>query len=89
MSLGCLSQFAVIATAIAAGLGYFSFWWALIPAFFAGSFQISNGPGFGAALKANEEGRLSVFPIMLVTNILPWVAVAGAIYWVTFTINGA
>lgn len=89
MSLGCLSQFAVIATAIAAGLGYFSFWWALIPAFFAGSFQISNGPGFGVVLKANEEGRVGVFPMMLMTNILAWLAAAGAIYWITSTLNGA
>jgi hypothetical protein len=78
-----LSQVAVLAAAIAAELGCFSFWWTVIPAFFAGSFQISNGPGFDLVLTANRDGRFSVFPIMLMTNILPWLAVAGIAYWIT------
>ena len=84
--LGCLSQIFVLVTAIFSGLGYFSFWWAVIPSFFAGVFQISNGPGFDLALTANREGRVSVFPIMLLANFLPWLGVAGAAYWITATI---
>jgi hypothetical protein len=80
---GCLSQVAVLASAIAAALGYFSFWWVAIPVFLAGSFQISNGPGFDVVMDANRQGRFGVFPMMLVGNILPWLAVAGVAYWIT------
>jgi hypothetical protein len=38
--LGCIFTVVAIATAIAAGLGNFSFWWALIPAFIAGGFYL-------------------------------------------------
>ena len=83
MNLGCLSQIAVIATAILAGLGYFSFWWVAVPAFLAGSFQISNGPWYDLVMTANRDGRFNVFPIMLIVNILPWIIVAGIAYWIT------
>ena len=83
MKLGCLSQVATLATAIAAGLGHFSFWWTLIPAFLAGTFQLSNGPGYDLVLEANKQGRLSVFPMMLASNIVPWLGVAGLAYWIT------
>ena len=81
MQLGCLSQLATLGAAIAAGLGSFSFWWVLIPAFLAGSLQLSNGPGFATVERANKAGRLSVFPMLLLANILPWLAVAGVAYW--------
>lgn len=87
MYLGCLSQVATLVAAIASGLGYFSFWWALIPAFLAGSFQISNGPGFDIVMNANRNGRLDVFPRLLFFNILPWLTLAGIAYWITTMIN--
>lgn len=82
MALGCLSTLALIVTAIAAGMGYFSFWWVLIPAFFAGSFALSNGPGYGAIIEANRQGRVWYFPMMLALSISLHVAVAGGIYWI-------
>jgi hypothetical protein len=83
MKLGCLAQIAVIAVAIMTAVFDYSFWWDLIPAFAAGSLQISNGPGFDIVERANREGRLGVFPFLLLTNILPWLAVAGVVYWIT------
>lgn len=83
MKLGCLAQVAVLAVAIMTAVFGYSFWWALIPAFAAGSLQISNGPDFDIVERANREGRLGVFPFLLLTNILPWLAVAGVAFWIT------
>ena len=85
--LGCLSMLAVVVTAIAAGLDKFSFWWVLIPVFFAGSFSLSNGPGFDMVIEANRQGRLGVFPKMLGFQCAVWLAVAGAVYWTTATLR--
>lgn len=81
--LGCLSILAVIATAVGAGLGKYSFWWVLVPVFFAGSFSLSNGPGYHLVMQANREGRLGLFPRMLAFHIVVQLAVAGALFWVT------
>ncbi|MFN4095224.1 MAG: hypothetical protein ACK4GG_00450 [Sphingomonas sp.] len=81
--LGCISMVAVIAAAVAAGLGQFSFWWVAIPAFVAGAFSISNGPGYSLVMRANAEGRLSVFPLMLATHTLGHLALAGAAFGLT------
>ena len=86
--LGCLSQAAVVATASLAGLGYFSFWWILLPVFFAGSFEISNGPGFDIVMENNRKGKLGVFPMLLAGQMLLWLAVAGTTYWIAKAING-
>lgn len=83
MKLGCLSQIAVVAVAIAAGVYSLSFWWTLIPAFLAGSFQLSNGPGYDLVIRANREGRLGTFPMLLLVNITPWVLIAGIVFWIT------
>lgn len=80
---GCISVLAVIAAAVAAGFDYFSFWWVAIPAFVAGAFSISNGPAYGIVMRANAEGRLSVFPLMLATRTLAYVALAGAAFGLT------
>lgn len=87
MKLGCLSQIVTLATAIAAGLGFYSFWWVLIPAFLAGSFQISNGPLFDRVIEANREGNLTFFPTMLALNVVPWIGIGGAVFWVTRVLN--
>ena len=80
--LGCLSMLTVVGVAIAAGLGHFSFWWVILPAFLAASFQLSNGPSFGTILQANQEGRLGVFPTMLAMQLLVWMALSGLIFWI-------
>ena len=81
--LGCLSTIVSLGVAIAAGLGHFSFWRVLIPSFLAGAFALSNGPHYGAILQANEEGRLSVFPMALAGTVGVSLAIAGVAYWVT------
>lgn len=83
MVFGCISTLALVATAIAAGLGYFSFWWILIPAFFSGSFSLSNGPHYNQIIEANRQGRLGFFPVMLILSVGFSVAAAGAVYWLT------
>ncbi|KLE32609.1 hypothetical protein AAW01_00635 [Aurantiacibacter gangjinensis] len=84
--LGCLTQLATIAAAIAAGLGYFSFWWVLIPAFFAGSFGVSNGPHYSRVIEANARGDLVTFPLTLATYIASTLVVAGIAYWITVAV---
>jgi hypothetical protein len=81
MTLGRLSQLAVIIVAIAVAMLDQSFWWSLIPAFFAGSFQVTNGPNHAVVMNAHREGRLDVFPLLLLINILPWVAAALGVYY--------
>jgi len=73
---------ATVATAIASGLGYFAFWWVLLPAFLAGALSLANGPGYGLVIDANRQGRLGVFPWLLAVNTLPWLLVAGVVFWV-------
>lgn len=84
MKLGCLSHLAVVATAVAAGLGYFSFWWALIPAFVAGGFSLSNHPPSYSRIMASYERReWATFPSMLVMAVGMSLAVAAVVYWST------
>jgi hypothetical protein len=64
-------------------LGKFSFWWAAIPAFIAASFTLANGPSYGMIIRANEEGRLGVFPTMLTIQSGVFLAIAAATYWIT------
>lgn len=81
--LNLISLLATIATAIAAGLEYFSFWWVLIPAFVLGAFALSNGPQYGAIISANEEGRMGVLPLALAGTVGMSVLLAAVFYWVT------
>lgn len=81
MKLGCLSTLATLATAVTAGLDYISFWWVLLPAFFAGSFSLSNGPHYAQIIEANRQGRLGFFPMMLAISIGSYVIGSAAIYW--------
>ena len=74
MVLGCLSTLALFGVAIAAGLGHFSFWWAAIPAFFAGSFMLSNGPHYGSIIEANRRGQVWYFPMMLTVTVAGYLA---------------
>jgi hypothetical protein len=78
----------MLGTAVAAGLGYFSFWWTLIPAFFAGSFALFNGPGYDTIMRANREGRTGVFPTMLAVSIAAHLLSASAAYGITRLISG-
>jgi hypothetical protein len=80
--LGCLSTLALLATAVAAGLGKLSFWWVLLPAFVAGSFALSNGPHHSSIIEANRRGQLAVFPTMLTISVLSHVALAGVVFWI-------
>ena len=82
--LGCLSIIASISSAILAGLGYYSFWWTVIPAFFAGAFALSNSPGhYAAIIRANERGNIWLFPVSLSLSVGTMLAVAGVVFWAT------
>ncbi len=81
--LGCLTLIASLATAVAAGLGYFSFWWTIIPAFFAGALVLSNGPGYQAIMQANERGNLWLFPLQLLIHIGGVLLASGLAFWLT------
>ena len=80
---GYLSQVFVVAGAVMAGLGYFSFWWVAVLSFLAASLQIVNGPRLDFVTDANRRGEFGVFPMILIGTILPWLAVAGVVYWIT------
>ena len=80
MKLGCLAELAMITLAALAGVKGISLWWAMAAAFVAGSFSISNGPGFDIVMTANREGKPGVFPRMLASHIIPRMALCGGIY---------
>ncbi|HSX57163.1 MAG TPA: hypothetical protein VLG14_17795 [Sphingomonas sp.] len=82
MKFGCLFLVTTFITAALAGIGHFSFWWSLLPAFLSGSFYLADGPSYGTILRANQEGRLTVFPMMLAFSMLAPMAMAGGIYWI-------
>ena len=79
---GCLATLVMIAIAFASGSNYFSFWWVLIPAFFAGSLSLSNGPHYANVVQANQKGSLLMFPVMLSLYIGGQLIVAGLAYWI-------
>lgn len=83
MKLGSLATLITLGVAIAAGLDKFSFWWVLIPAFFAGSLALSNGPHFAAVLDANRRGSLTLFPMLLAIYCGGMIALGGAAYGLT------
>lgn len=83
MTLGFLSTVAVIAVAIFAGLGKFSFWWVLIPAFFAGSLSLSNSRHYSGVIEANKRGNLTTFPMLLAIYCAGELVLAGVTYWLT------
>lgn len=79
---GCLWALAMLATAVAAGLGKVSFWWTLLPAFLAGSFNIANSHMYGRVLEANATGDLKLFPRVLGLTVGSYMVVAAVIYWI-------
>ncbi|MBV7259694.1 hypothetical protein [Erythrobacter crassostreae] len=63
-------------------MGYFSFWWTMIPAFFAASFAVSNNDAqLSTVMRANEEGRLHVMPLFIASGMLTILAISGGAYW--------
>ena len=83
MKLQTIAAFIVIGLAIAAGLEKLSFWWVLIPVFGAGSLSLSNGPGFDLVVRANQEGRLGVFPRLLFFHCLGYFVSAAIVFGLT------
>ncbi len=83
MKLGTLATLITLGVAIAAGLQKFSFWWGLIPAFFAGTLMLSNGPHFQAVLDANRRGNLTLLPIQLAIHWGGMLLAAAVVYGVT------
>jgi hypothetical protein len=79
--LGTLAALAVVVVSILAGVGTFSFWWVLIPAFFAGSLSLSNGRHYAGVIEANRRGSLTHFPVMLAIYVSSYVVLAGIVYW--------
>lgn len=71
-----------LALAVIAGLGKLSFWWTMIPAFVAASFLLTNEPSHSTILRANEKGRLGVFPSLLAMNTAAQLALAGIAFWI-------
>jgi len=81
MWLQRISFVALIGVAIASGYGGISWAWMIIPAFFYASLNISNGPAYDAVMRANTEGRLSVFPIILACQMLVALLVGFLVRW--------
>jgi hypothetical protein len=82
MRLESIATTTMFVAALTSGLGYFSFWWILIPAFFAGSLHLSNGPNYERVVQANKAGNLTFFPLMLATHVLASLAGAAVFYWI-------
>lgn len=81
MTLQRLSFAAMLLAAIGAGLWNWHWAWAAIACFLVGSFSLSNGPSYDRVVAANKEGRLSVFPTILLAKMLPYVVLALFTYW--------
>jgi hypothetical protein len=84
---GLASKILVPIVSIAAGMGYFSFWWGLIPVFLAGAFSLSNGPHYDAIIAANQAGHLSLFPKLLVIALLPWLVIGAILFWIASVLS--
>ena len=82
MTLEAISKIVLVAVAIAAGLGYFSFWWTTIPAFFGGSFALANSNQYHRIVAANEQGNMTYFPTMLGIQFAGLMVAAAICYWV-------
>jgi hypothetical protein len=83
MKLQSLAAAVVVGLAVWSGIGGDSFWWVLIPAFFAGSLGLSNGPHYAAVVEANRQGSLTLFPMMLAIYWISYTALAGLVYGLT------
>lgn len=81
MWLQRISFVALLGVAIASGYGGISWKWLLIPAFLFASLNISNGAAYDVIMRANREGRLSVFPITLGCQILTVLPLAFLVRW--------
>lgn len=81
--LGIISKLVVFAMSIAAGLGAFSFWWVLIPVFFAGSLGLSNSHHYDSVMTANQRGSVTFMPLMLSIYCGGALALGGITYWIT------
>jgi hypothetical protein len=77
-----ISFIALIGVAIASGYGGISWWWMLIPAFLAAVGNIASGPSYERVIAANQEGRLSVFPITLAIYMVCALPVAFLVRWI-------
>jgi hypothetical protein len=73
----------MVLTALLAGLAKISIWWVLIPAFFAGSLSLSNGPHYQRVVDANLNGIFWYFPTMLLIHIAGKLVIAGVVYAIT------
>ncbi|MGV2495043.1 hypothetical protein [Pelagerythrobacter aerophilus] len=83
MKLQTLAAVGVVVLAVLAGLGYLSFWWVLIPAFFAGSLSLSNGHHYAAVMEANRRGSVTLFPLLLTIYCGGYIFFAALVYWLT------
>lgn len=85
--LGCIFTIITLATGGAAGADIISFWWVLLPAFFAGSLGLSNSHHYGTVMEANRRGSMTFFPLMLGIYIGGQVILAAIVYWITGAVS--
>lgn len=83
MKLQTLITLIAVAMAVWAWTSGFSFWWTLVPTFFAGSLALSNGPHYAAIIEANARGSMTLFPLLLAIYWAGYIALAGFAYWLT------
>ena len=86
--MGCAADIGMIVLAALAGTKGISLWWAMIVAFIAGSLALSNGPAYDLVVRANEEGRLKVFPSLLAANVVPRMMLCGVVYYLSKYLAG-
>ena len=82
MQLETISKLTLVAVAIAAGLGYFSFWWTIIPAFLGGSFTLANSNQYNRIVEANMQGNVTYFPKMLAIQFAGLMIPAAICFWI-------
>ena len=81
--LGLLAMLASIGTAIAAGLGYFSFWWAAIPSVIAAFIALKKSPEhYARSMEATRAGQWHVLPLILGSSTGVMLVLCAVAYWI-------
>lgn len=81
--LGLLAILASIGTAIAAGLGYFSFWWTLIPSVIAALIALKKSPEqYARSMEATRNGQWHVLPLIIGSSTGMLLIICAVIYWI-------
>lgn len=81
--LGLLAMIASLGTAIAAGLGYFSFWWTVLPSVIAAFIALRKSPEhYARSMEATRNGQWHVLPLILGSSTAVMLILCAVVFWI-------